>query len=220
MHFQIRTFNSQSADWELICFLPGPPTLQPRAGVDHGPSHLIQDGLIKNIESVGYSTVLVELNLSTILKKDNLLKTPRLVSKTKKTLMKIIDSHTANGEFVVTIGGDHSLAIGTLSGTLNAFPEACVIWVDAHADINTPKTTESGNMHGCPVSFVLSTSKAGTYLEPFQWIKPCLQPDQLVYISLRDINMGKRKILKDHNIRCFMMHDVDRHEIGKVVEMC
>ncbi|KAI9604855.1 hypothetical protein H4Q26_002825 [Puccinia striiformis f. sp. tritici PST-130] len=155
----------------------------------------------QSIESVGYSTILDELNL------DN------------KTLMSTINSHTDKGEMIVTIGGDHSLAIGTLSGTLNAFPEACVIWVDAHADINTPESTETGNLHGCPVSFLLSTLHAGKDIEPFKWIKPCLQPDRLVYIGLRDIDMGERKILQENNIRCFTMHDIDRHGIGKVIEM-
>jgi arginase len=73
---------------------------------------------------VGYSTVLDELNLSTVLKQDDpdigILKNPRLVSETNKSLMNTINSHTDKGEFIVTIGGDHSLAIGTLSGTLNA----------------------------------------------------------------------------------------------------
>ncbi|PLW06143.1 hypothetical protein PCANC_25177 [Puccinia coronata f. sp. avenae] len=196
---------------------------QPRPGVDDGPSHLIQDGLIKSIESVGYSTVVDQLNLSAISKEDDpdigILKNPRLVSETNKTLMETINSHTEKGEFIVTIGGDHSLAIGTLSGTLNAFPEACVIWVDAHADINTPDTTETGNLHGCPVSFLLSSLHAGKDLEPFKWIKPYLKPDRLVYIGLRDIDMGERKILKENHIRCFTMHDVDKHGIGKVVEM-
>ncbi|KAI9608212.1 hypothetical protein KEM48_003345 [Puccinia striiformis f. sp. tritici PST-130] len=195
----------------------------PRAGVDDGPSHLIRDGLIKSIESVGYSTILDELNLSAISKQDDpdigILKNPRLVSETNKTLMSTINSHTDKGEMIVTIGGDHSLAIGTLSGTLNAFPEACVIWVDAHADINTPESTETGNLHGCPVSFLLSTLHAGKDIEPFKWIKPCLQPDRLVYIGLRDIDMGERKILQENNIRCFTMHDIDRHGIGKVIEM-
>jgi arginase len=86
-------------------------------------------------------------------------------------------------------------------------------------DINTPDTTETGNLHGCPVSFLLSTLHAGKDLGPFKWIQPCLKPDRLVYIGLRDIDMGERKILKEHNIRCFTMHDVDKHGIGKVVEM-
>lgn len=196
---------------------------QPRAGVDDGPSHLVQDGLIKSIESVGYSTVVDELDPSTVLKKDDpdlgILKNPRLVSETNRNLMKKIQTHTEKGRLIVTIGGDHSLAIGTLSGTLNAFPEACVIWVDAHADINTPQSTETGNLHGCPVSFLLSTLHAGKDLEPFKWIKPCLKPDRLVYIGLRDIDSAERKILKDHNIRCFTMHEVDKYGIGKVVEM-
>ncbi|KNZ52237.1 arginase [Puccinia sorghi] len=168
------------------------------------------------------------MNFPAISKADDpdigMLKNPRLVSETNKTLMKTIKSHTDKGEFIVTIGGDHSLGIGTVGATLNAFPEACVIWVDAHAvscsiDINTPDTTETGNLHGCPISFLLSSLHAGKDVESFQWIKPCLKPDRLVYIGLRDVDMGERKILKDNNIRCFTMHDVDKHGIGKVVEM-
>lgn len=92
--------------------------------------------------------------------------------------------------------------MGTVYGTKAKYPDACLIWVsslefmikllaclparssahpqqvDAHGDINTPLTTESGNMHGCPVSFLLGL--AGTDVEPFnKWIKPCLKPSEL-----------------------------------------
>lgn len=87
-------------------------------------------------------------------------------------------------------------------------------------DINTPLTTESGNLHGCPVSFLLGlpgTSKAE--IPEFGWLEPCLKPDRLVYIGLRDIDKGERRILKEHNIKAFSMYHVDKYGIGKVVEM-
>lgn len=74
-------------------------------------------------------------------------------------------------------------------------------------------------MHGCPVSLLLSSLHAGRDLEPFKWIKPLLEPSRLVYIGLRDLDDGEKKILKEHKIRCFTMHEVDRYGIGKVVEM-
>jgi arginase len=97
-----------------------------------------------------------------------------------------------------------------------AYPDACVIWIDAHADINTPETTESGNIHGMPVSFLLGI--AGDIPE-FSWVKPVLKPNRLVYIGLRDLDSGEKRILKQHGIKAFSMHEVDKWGIGKVVEM-
>ncbi|KAG0147502.1 hypothetical protein CROQUDRAFT_715043 [Cronartium quercuum f. sp. fusiforme G11] len=196
---------------------------QPRAGVDKGPKELLAAGLLEGLQSLGYSTVLDELKLPTsaagLDAPVGILKNSRLVSEANQELTKLVSKHAGLGQLVLTLGGDHSLAIGTVSGTLETYPEACLIWIDAHADINTPQSTTSGNLHGCPLSFMLSSIHAGKDLEPFTWIKPCLDPARLVYIGLRDVDEGERKILKEHKIRCFSMHDVDRHGIGKVMEM-
>lgn len=113
--------------------------------------------------------------------------------------------------------------MGTISGVLDAHPEACVVWVDAHADINTPQTSTSGNIHGMPLSFLLGIAgeipKAESGPQPFSWIKPVLRPDRLVYIGLRDVDDGEKKILREHNIRAFSMHEVDKYGIGRVVEL-
>lgn len=104
-----------------------------------------------------------------------------------------------------------------MSGSLRAHPDAALIWIDAHADINTPETTPSGNLHGCPVSFLLGLQ--GCDVEPFnKWLpsKPALRKESLVYIGLRDIDSGERKILKEHGIKAFSMHEVDKYGIGKV----
>jgi len=108
-----------------------------------------------------------------------------------------------------------------------------VIWIDAHADINTAESTESGvyfhfrgrlrqadsnpgNIHGMPVSFLLGI---GSKFEEFSWVKPVLSPERLVYIGLRDVDVGEKKILRDNNIKAFSMHEVDKYGIGRVVEM-
>ncbi|KIJ69161.1 hypothetical protein HYDPIDRAFT_105738 [Hydnomerulius pinastri MD-312] len=106
--------------------------------------------------------------------------------------------------------------MGTISGTLDSYPEACVIWVDAHADINTSETTDSGNIHGMPVSFLLGL---GEKIPEFSWVKPALKPERLVYIGLRDVDSGEKRILRENNIKAFSMHEVDKFGIGKVVEM-
>lgn len=201
---------------------------QPKAGVDTGPLQLIESGLLGDISELGWKVDFVstkeELAISLVgdagVPDPNIgkLKKPRLVSKVTKALAEKVYDHAAEGRLTVTLGGDHSLAMGTVSGTFKQYPEACLIWIDAHADINTPLTTPSGNLHGCPVSFLLGLPGTSDIPE-FHWIKPVLKSDRLVYIGLRDIDAGERKILKEHNIKCFSMYHVDKWGIGKVVEM-
>lgn len=150
-----------------------------------------------------------------------IMKNPRTVSAVAHNVSQVVESISKQGNLPLTLGGDHSLALGTLAGTLRARPETGIIWVDAHSDINTPETTESGNLHGCPVSFLLGLQ--GTDVEPFnKWLpprdSPILKPESIVYIGLRDIDAGERKILRENNIKCFSMHHVDRYGIGNVVE--
>ncbi|RUS34093.1 hypothetical protein BC938DRAFT_482406, partial [Jimgerdemannia flammicorona] len=83
-------------------------------------------------------------------------------------------------------------------------------------DINTPETTTSGNIHGCPVSFLLGI--AGEVPE-FEWVPHCLRPDRIVYIGLRDVDKDEKRILREKGIKAFSMSHVDRYGIGQVVEM-
>jgi arginase len=153
------------------------------------------------------------------------MKNPRAVSAVTKKLSGQVYDHAREGRFVLTLGGDHSIAIGTISGTAKAIRERlgremAVIWVDAHADINTPETSDSGNIHGMPVSFLtgLATDEADA---PFGWLgeDQRISTSKLVYIGLRDVDRGEKKILRDNNIKAFSMHDIDRHGIGKVMDM-
>jgi len=144
------------------------------------------------------------------------LKKPRYVSRVTEAVSKAVESHLKRKQLALTLGGDHSLALGTVMGTLSVYPNACLIWIDAHADINTPETTKSGNLHGCPVSFLLGI--AGK-VPGFEWVKPILLPEKLVYIGLRDVETSEKKILKKMGIKAYSMHDVDKYGIGKVVEM-
>lgn len=98
--------------------------------------------------------------------------------------------------------------------------------VDAHADINTPETTESGNIHGMPVGIMMKGLMESHHALPgFEWLdqevyKTCrLNPDSIVYIGLRDVDRGERRILRDLNVKTFTMYDIDHFGIGKVMEM-
>lgn len=109
--------------------------------------------------------------------------------------------------------------MGTISGTLSKYPDAAVVWVDAHADINTVTSTPSGNIHGMPVAFLMGLPSTEMVPE-FSWIKPgILKPHQIVYIGLRDVDVGEKRVMKENGIKAFSMHEVDKYGIGKVVQM-
>ncbi|KAK9767136.1 Arginase, catabolizes arginine to ornithine and urea [Basidiobolus ranarum] len=195
---------------------------QPKDGVDEGPVRLLEFGIVDQIKELGWDIDFSgEVGSFEHLRPEEdsdigNMKNPRFVSRVTHAVAKVVESHAKRGQFVLTLGGDHSLGLSTVSGTLAAHPDACVIWVDAHADINTPETTDTGNLHGCPLSFL--TGIAGETPE-FEWVKPCLSTERLVYIGLRDVDTAEKKILKKHNIKAFSMHEVDKYGIGQIVEM-
>ncbi|CAG8480348.1 371_t:CDS:2 [Cetraspora pellucida] len=198
---------------------------QPKEGVDEGPIKMVEYGLIDQILEMGWNVEFDGHRKLTDLKPTEdpnigRLKKPRYVSRVTKAVADAVESNLRRGQLALTLGGDHSLALGTVSGTLSVYPEACLIWIDAHADINTPDTTESGNLHGCPVSFLLAVDDLfQERVSEFSWLKPRLRPDKLVYIGLRDVDPPEKDILKKYGIKAFSMYHVDKFGIGKVVEM-
>ncbi len=153
---------------------------------------------------------------------------PRAVSNVTRKLATQTYEHSIKGRMTLTLGGDHSIAIGSVAGVAKATRERlgremALIWVDAHADINTPETSDSGNVHGMPVAFLtrLAQEKKSNKELPFDWIEDDMTVNlaKLVYIGLRDVDRGEKAILREHGIKAFSMHDIDRHGIGSVMEM-
>ncbi|GAB1297566.1 Arginase-2, mitochondrial [Apodemus speciosus] len=163
-----------------------------------------------------------DLNFTNVLKDDpynNLVVYPRSVGLANQELAEVVSQAVSGGYSCVTMGGDHSLAIGTIIGHARHHPDLCVIWVDAHADINTPLTTVSGNIHGQPLSFLVRELQDKVpQLPGFSWIKPCLSSPSIVYIGLRDVEPPEHFILKNYDIQYFSMRDIDRLGIQKVME--
>ena len=133
------------------------------------------------------------------------------------------------GHFVLTLGGDHSVALGSLAGVLRARPRTGVLWVDAHADLNGPESSPSGNAHGMPLSFLLGATPAPPMLA--QWLRgsgvdagggaagaPPLAAADVVYIGLRDLDPAEKAAVKALRIRAFTMRDIDRLGIGRVMD--
>lgn len=202
---------------------------QPRPGVDLAPEYVFKAGLLQQLKDMNYKIHLTADKIQdykeVIPASDppiGIVKRSRAVGEVNKLITKQVYEHAKAGRIALQIGGDHSMGIGTVGGIAKAVKERLnqdlkLIWVDAHADINTPATTESGNLHGMPLSFLLGI--AGEKIEGLDWIEPCLKPENLVYIGLRDVDKAEKEILKKYNIKAFSMHEIDRYGIGRVVDM-
>ena len=202
---------------------------QPRPGVDLGPEYVLKAGLMEQLEEMDYKIVMTEGKIQDY--KDiipaedppiGIIKRARTVGRVNRKISEQIYQHVKVGRIALQIGGDHSMAIGCLTGVARGIKERLnadlkVIWVDAHADINTPKSTETGNLHGMPLSFLLGIAEEK--VDELDWIEPCLKPENLVYIGLRDVDKAEKELLKKHRIKAFSMHEIDRYGIGQVMEM-
>ncbi|KAJ3267131.1 Arginase, catabolizes arginine to ornithine and urea [Chytriomyces hyalinus] len=196
---------------------------QPKGGVDQGPTVLFNEGnLVSQIKELEWE-VEVEDHFPQMehLKPNHedtygILKNVEYTSKVTHRIHDSVKKACEDGKLALTIGGDHSIAIGTVSGSLAVHKNIGLIWVDAHGDINTPEVTTSGNLHGCPVAFV--SGLAGE-VPPFNtWLKPEFDLSRIVYIGLRDLDGPEKKIIRDNNIKAFSMHEVDKWGIGRVVD--
>ena len=115
----------------------------------------------------------------------------------------IEDELAISNNFILSLGGDHCIAMGTVAGIVSKRPNTGVIWVDAHADINTPSTSSSGNMHGMPLGFLLGLVDHMQDFPSLQWLKPCMSPNDIVYIGLRDLDGPEKRTIRQLGIKAF-----------------
>ncbi|KAG7229190.1 hypothetical protein INR49_013133 [Caranx melampygus] len=196
---------------------------QKRRGVEHGPKVIRDAGLMERLSGLDYSVHdFGDLNFRHLENDEPYMdvKFPRNVGAANKMLSGAVSRAVGAGHTLVMLGGDHSLAIGSVSGHAQQCPDLCLIWVDAHADVNTPMTSPSGNLHGQPVAFMLKELQDKMPDIPgFSWTKPFLSARDLVYIGLRDVDPGEHQILKNLGIQYFTMRDIDRLGIQRVMEV-
>lgn len=196
---------------------------QGKHGVDEAPKLLLEEGLETEIQKLGWKTSVSHLEFEVVENDTPIsnMKKPRYVSKAAEKVYDSVKAAAKKG-FVLTVGGDHSIGAGTVSGVLAAHPDAVVLWIDAHADINTPAATESGNIHGCPVSFPTGIDELPEDVEDgvFKWLpRKSLDFSRLAYIGLRDVDDFEKSVIRKYNIAAYSMHDVDKYGIARVVEM-
>jgi arginase len=117
--------------------------------------------------------------------------------------------------FPLVLGGDHSIAMGTVAGLLDAWGDVGVLWIDAHGDINTPETTPSGNVHGMPVATILGKSGLGKRLG---WGQRALDPHRVVLFGTRTLDPGERRVIRELGVRMFTMSEIDERGIKPCVD--
>jgi len=193
-----------------------------RRGTDMGPSALRIAGLGAAIRAMGYTVEQEEdINVPAMetraLEDSKARYKPQILSVCTELAIRVKELMT-EGVFPLVLGGDHSIAMGTVSGVAAYFrergEEMGLIWFDAHGDMNIPGVSPSGNIHGMPLAHLLGRGDAD--LAGILGFSPKLNPDKVVLIGIRDIDAGERKIIRESGIHVFTMRDIDEHGMAKV----
>lgn len=192
---------------------------QSRRGVDMGPSAIRYAGAIKRLEAIGHTLKDEgDIQVSAIERKDrentNLKNLEEVVSATTELAEKVA-AIVDKGEFPLVLGGDHSIAIGTIAGLASKYKNLGVIWYDAHADMNTAETSPSGNIHGMPlaVTMGLGHERLVNIYKDGQKVKP----ENIVIIGARSVDPGERQLIKEKGVKVFTMHEIDRDGMTAVM---
>ncbi|MBI3968125.1 MAG: arginase [Chloroflexi bacterium] len=189
-------------------------------GVDMGPSAIRHAGLTPRLRALGLEVVDAG-NLPVPVADSLPVGDPRCkygaaVERVCADVKVAVLAARGRGSLPVVLGGDHSLAAGSLAGHLAARPDLKVLWLDAHGDLNTPATTPSGNVHGMPLAIALGI--AGELFGSLGWSERQLTPDRVALVGLRNLDPEERTTIRRLGIPAYTMADVDRQGIHRVIE--
>src|SRR6266567_3367201 len=126
-----------------------------------------------------------------------------------------VTSILQEGDFPLVLGGDHSIALGSVSGVANAHKNIGVLWIDAHADFNTDETTPSGNIHGMILASLAGLGNSS--LTNVGGWSPKVHTEPIVIVGARDLDAGEKELLRTHSIHVFTMSDIDQLGISEVM---
>jgi arginase len=183
-----------------------------RRGVDMGPSAIRYAGLDQRIAALGYEYV-DRGNVGTAVPEATDVgdERARFLAQIKETCRHIaaLVAEASGDEYVpIVLGGDHSVALGTLGGLRAVHGPGGALWLDAHGDLNSPETTPSGNVHGMVLAAALGL--AGDTFRDDGWGLPALAPGRVALVGVRSLDEGERRLLKELDARVFTMSEIDR----------
>lgn len=119
------------------------------------------------------------------------------------------------GPALLNWGGDHSVAIATVGAFNEVHPDGKVLWVDAHADLNHPAASPSGNFHGMPVAVLLDLEGVKAR---FPWMRGRLRPENLIYLGLRDLDPFEERTLRERGLRAYALRDIRARGMAAIAE--
>ena len=197
---------------------------QARRGVDMGPSAVRAAGLNSSLKALGHHVedagnihvrIAEEQHFG-----DKRAKYLKEIAETSREAAERVYQAVQDGWFPLSLGGDHSIAVGTQAGVSKLYHDrnqsiGC-IWIDAHADMNTPETSPSGNIHGMP--FAASLGFGPEDLTHIWGYAPKLQARNCALIGLRDLDSRERRLVKDSGVHAFTMRDIDEYGVRVIME--
>jgi arginase len=195
-----------------------------RRGVDMGPSAFRIAGLTERLTSLGMTVTdagdvvapIPEVKSAGDASKKYIRDIARVCEKLYKTSLSSLE----NGSLPLVLGGDHSLASGSVAATADFVRRdnkpLGLIWVDAHGDMNTPATSDSGNVHGMPLASLLGPEPAE--LSRIGGFTPKVLPEHTVLIGIRNLDKREKEIVRESRAHVFTMKDIDRSGIAAIVE--
>ncbi|CAG9613890.1 Arginase [Bacillus rhizoplanae] len=192
---------------------------QTRRGVDMGASAIRYAGVVERIQSIGYNVedlgdICIEREFQ--INENEKLKNLEQVVKVCNELASKVDTIIEKKSFPLVLGGDHSIAIGTLAGIAMHYKNLGVIWYDAHGDLNTEETSPSGNIHG--MSLAASLGHGHPSLVNLYGEYPKVKKENVVIIGARSLDDGEKEFIQKEGIKVFTMHEIDRMGMTAVME--
>jgi arginase len=197
---------------------------QQRRGVDMGPSALRAAGLEPKLEALGY-TVIDRGNVPVTVAEtthggNDRARFLKEIAECAEHTADVVQKALARKAIPIVLGGDHSVAAGTVAGVAHHFralnQALGLIWIDAHSDINTPETSPSGNVHGMPVAALLGMEP--TALSQLLGWSPKVLPQHTVLIGIRDVDEIERETIRRAGITVYTMRDIDELGLRAVME--
>lgn len=194
-----------------------------RRGVDMGPSAIRVAGLGARIEALGYTVrdrgnIFVEQPERLREESCRAHYLEEIAAASMRTADKTFEVMQEGG-LPLVLGGDHSIAVGSVSGISRFFQERServgIIWLDAHADMNTPETTHSGNIHGMPLACLMGRGPAD--LAEIGGFTPKVDPKNVALIGIRDIDDGERRLIRELGVRAFTTREMDERGMNAVM---
>jgi arginase len=190
-----------------------------RRGVDMGPSAIRYAGLADRLTELGL-TVEDDGNVSSPLREvlnpgPSSAHFVEEIHDSCSALASRVQLAAEEGYLPLVLGGDHSIAVGSVGGMTLARGHGGVIWVDAHGDLNTPATSPSGNVHGMPLAALLGDVPE---LMGEEWVNPPLDPEQLVIVGARRLDPEEKKYARRQGIRVYTMSEIDRKGLAAVMQ--